>query len=71
MKKNESTITDGMFWFIVIVSGGGWLLIERPVIFWLVAVPVAVLLLVYLFVWLFCYLRITKYKFNTLDFSQS
>ena len=48
-RKNEGEMTGGMLLFIFLAGGSLYLLMKRPVIFWLVFVPLAALL-IYAFV---------------------
>lgn len=43
-RRRESSLTPGMLLFVIIVGGGGYLLMEHPFVFWLVALPLFLLL---------------------------
>ena len=43
--KTGSELTPGLLFFILIVGGGLYLLMEKPAIFWLVFIPIMVLII--------------------------
>ena len=45
-------MSEGLLLFILIVGGGIWLAFSRPWIFWLIALPVAILAVVAFARWL-------------------
>ncbi len=44
--KTGSEMTPGLLFYILIVGGGLYLLMEKPAIFWLVFVPIMVVIIV-------------------------
>ena len=45
VKRNEGEMTGGMLLFIFLVGGPLYLAFEKPVIFWLVFLPIAILVI--------------------------
>lgn len=43
--KTGSEMTPGLLFYILIVGGGLYLLMEKPAIFWLVFVPIMVVII--------------------------
>lgn len=43
--KTGSELTPGLLFFIFVVGGGLYLLMEKPAIFWLVFIPIMVLII--------------------------
>lgn len=52
-RRKESSLTPGMWLFVIIVGGGGYLLMEHPLIFWLVALPLFLWIVVSIIRWIF------------------